>query len=262
MGEKQSQLTYVMLGLLITAVILAGTSVFIALSYPGTATPNVTVPSYRESQQEDTITVVGSAYTYVKPDMLSLTVGVETEAETAEEAAASNAETMEAVVAALKQLGIAEEDMATPSYSVTPIYVYPKDGEPIITGYKVVNMLRVKTDKLDAAGKLIDAAVKAGANRVYGLYFYVSQEKAKQLRAELIGEAVKDAKSKAEELLEPLGLQIIRAKSASIIEWREPPVPLVYPGKVGMEATATPVMPGEQQVSLEVQITFVIGKVS
>lgn len=76
----------------------------------------------QESTEQPTVSTSGSASVDVVPDKVSITIGVETDGETAAEASASNTELMEKVIAALRELGITDEQMTTSIYSVLPIY--------------------------------------------------------------------------------------------------------------------------------------------
>jgi uncharacterized protein YggE len=106
-----------------------------------------------------------------------VTVGVETDGKTAAEAAAANADLMEKVLAALRELGVTDEQLSTSNYSVYPIYnttkpevcimIYPPPPECLprdeIVGYKASNSVTVTVDASFDAGSVIDAAVEAGA---------------------------------------------------------------------------------------------------
>lgn len=65
-------------------------------------------PYYHSGQYLGTSTVStsGTATTKVKPDKFSVSVGVETNGATAQEAASTNADLMAKILAALKDLGI------------------------------------------------------------------------------------------------------------------------------------------------------------
>ena len=67
----------------------------------------------------------------------------------------------------MKQAAGAGAVVTTVGYSVQPEYRYPREGrEPQIAGYLSTNIVRVRSSDLKASGNLIDAAIKAGANRV------------------------------------------------------------------------------------------------
>lgn len=68
------------------------------------------------------VSTSGTATVKVEPDKFTVTVGVETEGATAEAAASLNADMAAKIIAALKALGISEDDISTSSYSVYPVY--------------------------------------------------------------------------------------------------------------------------------------------
>jgi uncharacterized protein YggE len=70
----------------------------------------------------------------------------------------------------LKQQLASNGKVSTTGYGLDPVYE-PRDrgaapAAPRITGYIARNEVRAETRSIDAVGKLIDAATKAGANRV------------------------------------------------------------------------------------------------
>lgn len=248
MGEKtdaRGVAVYVVLGLLAAVAVIAIVTEVLAITV-GEGVPV-------QKKEEETITVMGSARTYVMPDTFAATLGVETTAKTVTDAATENARATNGILSALKSLGLTDKEVSTSMYTIYPVY---DEAGKEITGFRVINMLTIKTDKLDMAGKIVDESVKAGSNRIYGLNFYLSEERAKQLRLELVDAALEDARAKADALLRPLGLRILRVKTASIVEGYEP-VPL-YRGEVSL-AAGTPVLPGMTSVSVSVQVTYVIG---
>lgn len=222
------------------------------------------VPLYREK----IITVTGTATTTASPDLLNIRFGVENEAKTAKEAINANSAAMTEVVDAVKKLGIAKEELSTSSLSIYPIYsdivVDEKLGihKSELTGYRASNILSIKTQKLDLAGGIIDAATEAGANRVDSVSFSLSPNKQLEVQDELLDEAVMNAKSKAEKALSPLGQKIIGVKMVSLSEFGYPPPPIPY--YAGAEAApsfkSTPVFSADQDVTTTANVMFLIGE--
>ena len=90
-----------------------------------------------------TITVTGSASVTLKADYARISVGVSSKAATVEQAANENNAAIFAVIEALKEAGVAEEDIATSNYSVYAEYDYASFGGQKLTGYNVTNQLTV-----------------------------------------------------------------------------------------------------------------------
>ncbi|MFQ5969922.1 MAG: SIMPL domain-containing protein [Nitrososphaerales archaeon] len=249
----------------IAAAIFAGLSVIAMTSIytnnPETSLINNELEAYGQYSpiigiRQNVITVSGSASTSTDPNQLVISFGLETQASTASQATQENAQRMNAVVNAVKELGINEKDISTSSFSVSPIYDKTRQ---FVTGYRTSNIVTVKTDKLEMAGEIIDTAVGAGANRVNSLFFTLSDDLKKKLSDQLIGEAVKDAKMKAEMALEPLGQQIIGVKLVSL-EHFVVPRPVTFERFAADVAAPTPIFEAEQQVSISVVVTFLISQ--
>ena len=208
--------------------------------------------------RQNIISVMGTATRDVAPDEVVINFGVETQALTAVEASQKNAATMNNVVTAVKSLGISDDEISTSRFNVYPNY--DTTGR-VITGYSVSNIVSVKTDQITKASQIIDAAVDAGANRVDSIFFTLSNELDKQVRDELIADAVRDGKMKAEKALAPLGKKIIGVKSVSLAEFGIPPPIIPFEGLARAEKGVefpTPIFKAEQQVSTSVSVIFLI----
>lgn len=219
-----------------------------------------------------TLTTSGMATTKTQPDKFTVTVGVETNSTTAQEAASLNADAAADVIAALAELGIAEEQMSTSQYSVYPVYgnnatdqacieIYPPPPEcqqGQITGYKASSSTSVTLD-MDGeigAGQVIDTAIEAGANTVSGVYFFLSQEKQQEVRDGLIADAIADARQRADAAAEVLGTQVtgVHAVNLSDVQF-----PVLSSAPEALQAD-TQILPGEQEVTSTVSITYFIGE--
>jgi hypothetical protein len=206
--------------------------------------------------RQNVITVTGSAFKDVEPDQVVISFGLETQALTADQATALNAETMNKVVDAVKATGITEKEISTSRFNVFPNY--DSTGR-IITGYTTSNIISVKTKMLDKTSQIIDASVEAGANRVENVYFTLSDEMQKQLRDQLIGDAIKDAQNRAAKALQPLNKQIIGVKSVSLSDFGIPgPIPVFERMMMKEGIPSTPIFTTEQQVSMSATVIFLI----
>jgi uncharacterized protein YggE len=223
-----------------------------------------------ENTVHSVVSTSGTATVKVDPDKVSVTIGVDTQGLTAEEAATKNAELMEKVIAALKELGVTDDQISTSWYNVFPIYDYrsppcieiypqPPDCAPKseITGYRASNSLSVTLDADDDVGRVIDGAVKAGANNVNGVYFFVSEERQQQIRDGLIKEAIDNARSRADKAAEAVNMSITGVKSINLNDVYFP----VFYKDFAAESTgaSTPILPGQQQVTMTVQVTFLMS---
>jgi uncharacterized protein YggE len=165
---------------------------------------------------------------------------------------------MERVIAALVAAGIRRDSIETLNFSVYPEYVTDDRGEnPRVRGYRVTNQVSLKTRRLDAVGTLIDAALEAGANRVEGISFGLSNPQAAE--AEALREAVQRARASAETIAASLGVQhgaILQASTSN-----DPVRPMPALARMDMaaeagQAYATPIQPGQQTVHARVVLVF------
>jgi len=185
------------------------------------------------------------------PDMATITLGVQTDGQTAAQALGANAEQMTRVLAALKRAGLAERDIRTSQLNVNPKYVYEQNQPPRLTGYEASNQVTVIARDLKRLGPTVDAAVGAGATNVNSISFGLLDPTAAQDAARLV--AVRDLQAKAELYAKALGHPIVRLVNLSETPSFSPPV------LSGVMVTAqkrlaapTPVSPGEMQVRVQV----------
>ena len=222
------------------------------------------------------VSTSGSATTKVTPDKVSVTVGVESNGTTAQEASSANAAVVADVLAALTGLGIPEEQISTSSYSVYPVYsqdmqareptdvcimIYPPPPEcqpnQTIVGYRASSSLTVTLDvngQIDG-GKVIDTAIGAGANTVNGVYFFISSERQEQVRDSLIADAIQNARHRADVAATAVGLEVSGVKSVHL---NDVYFPFFSPGFDASlkEGAATQLMPGEQEVTMTVSVVY------
>ena len=212
------------------------------------------------SSDERSITVVGEGKVSAKPDIAQAQIGVEVFAPTVQEATRENNERMGAVMAKLKELGIAEKDIQTSSYSIYSERRYPEaplsEGEPEeeIT-YRVSNMVQVTIRQLDQVGEIIDEAVAAGANSVYGVSFAIDDPS--ELQGEARTLAIADAKARAEELARLAGVKLGPVMVVSEVIG-VPGFQGYGGGGLAAPVPAAPISPGELEFTLQVQVTYAI----
>lgn len=247
----------------IAVAIFAGLSLIVVtnLATQNTLPSNIDYDSEAFAQtvgiRQNIISVTGTATRDVAPDEVVINFGVETQSLTAIEASQKNAATMNNVIEAVKDLGISDDEISTSRLNIWPNY---DTSGRIITGYTVSNIVSVKTEQIAKASQIIDAAVEAGTNRVDSIFFALSAELDKQVRDELIADAVQDAKMKAEKALTPLGKHIIGVKSVALSEFGIPPPVMSFDMRTVAKGAelATPIFKAEQQVSTSVSVIFLI----
>jgi uncharacterized protein YggE len=158
--------------------------------------------------QPSTIRVQGESVVQAKPDRAQIDISVLTQSADPQAAASQNAAKADRIIEQLRQVG-QNLEIKTIGYSLNPNYTYPREGgEPKISGYTATNTVQVQTDDLSQAGKIIDTAVKAGANQVQSLRFMLKDETEVQTQA--LREAAGKARKKADALAAALGVKILR----------------------------------------------------
>lgn len=219
-----------------------------SLTSPAAAQTTADVPPF-------SIRVLGEATVTAEPDQVQIDIGVTTQADSAQRAAADNAQRTDRVVAELKKLLGTDGTIRTVGYSVRPEYRYPREGrEPQIAGYAATNVVRVTTSRLQNTGDVIDAAVKSGANRVQRIEFGLRDEGAVYARA--LQEAARRARTEAAALASALDLRIVRVLSA--VEQATPNVVtdrFATAELAAAESVATPIHPAEIERDARVLLT-------
>jgi uncharacterized protein YggE len=150
------------------------------------------------------IEVAGQGEVTTMPDRAQVMVTVQVRAKTAAAAGTENAARAQRVIAAIRAAGIPREQVATQGFTVQPAYTYPGDGKsPILTGYDARNTVRVEVRQLEQLGRVIDAALGAGANDVAGVNFYVADPSV--ARRDALAAATADARLAAEAIARTAG---------------------------------------------------------
>lgn len=202
------------------------------------------------------IDVSGTGKVHVKPNIATTNIGVETVAPTLTDATSQSNTKTQAIIDKIKSLGVADKDIQTSSYNISPITNQPKQGEsPKITGYRVSNQLSVTIRNINDVGKILDAVVAAGANNVYGISFGVDDPTSYQQQARAA--AIKDAQDKAAQLAKAAGITL--GKVISISEGGTTPVPVFRAAAAPSLASAeVPISTGELDVTITVDMRFAV----
>ena len=207
------------------------------------------------------IWVTGEGRVTVVPDIAMLSLGVEAEAATVEEAMEEAAVAMDRVIATLRANGVDESDIKTQWFNIYPVtewWEWREWGETIV-GYRVTNTVTVKIRDVEATGGIIDAVAKAGGDltRIQGVTFTVDDPS--QYYAEARAEAVADAMDKAQQLANLAGVQLgapfyISEGGGYTPIYRDYGFMAAERGGV----PTTSISPGETEVILTVQMAFAI----
>lgn len=212
-----------------------------------------------------------------RPDVAVFSVTVVTKAKKVKDAQRENTERSNAILDFLKKEGIAEKDLKTAGYFISPEYSYyrtppcaltegelsypcPVSRPPEIVSYQVRHTLEVKVRNLEKADDLLDGVVTNGANEVGQVDFRIDDEK--KLREEARKKAIEDAKGKAAVLAKDLGVRLRKIVAFSEsggeipIYFRSLEAKGGFGGETPTPAPAPQIEPGEQEVRSTVTITY------
>ena len=203
--------------------------------------------------------VTGTGKVTVTPDMAVLSLGVEAQSATVNEAQDDAAQAMADVMAVLAANGVAEKDIKTQWYSIAPVTKWIDDyKEQITVGYRVTNTVTVKVRDIDKVGTIIDDVTDAAGDfaRVQSISFTVDD--LEPYYDEAREKAVLDAMDKAEQIASLADVTLGKPFYISETGGSVPPVPypvrdFEYSG--GLDAT-TPISAGEMEISLMVQMAY------
>lgn len=243
---------------LMGAVALAACAVWLLMGMINTQPAALMAESTGEEEFKRTVSVTGEVTKKIQPDLAVLSVAVKTEADNAARAANWNAELTDEVIKALIKAGVKDEDISTQNYSLQENRRWV-EKEYVVDGYVVTNTITFTTTSLDDIGKMIDAAVNAGANVIYSPTFTVKDQQA--LKLKLLEEAMQNAKTKAATLVNSvdasLGPVITIAEQSINGNWYYGDMVKAAEGAVAAYAE-TRIMPGEVQLTARVHVVFAI----
>jgi uncharacterized protein YggE len=197
---------------------------------------------------EKLVTVTGQATIAVAPDTALIRIGVSSQGKTANQASDTNAKQMTAVMAAIKNSGIAERDVRTSRLSLQPQYEN-KGGTTHLLGFQVTNQVTVTIHDINQLPAILDRAIAAGANEMSGIEFVVSEQS--KLLDQARDDAIADAHRKAALYAKAAGAKLGRVVSITEEGAPSPPHPVA-----AVRAGAVPVAPGEQRLRATVTVSY------
>ncbi|HEU0105021.1 MAG TPA: SIMPL domain-containing protein [Vicinamibacteria bacterium] len=231
------------------ATVLGAAAVLVAQTPPG--------PVPREAAAWQTVSVTGVGRVNLTPDRASFTVGVQTVAPSLGAATQENAARMTAIVAALHKAGATDRELRTTGLSIYPQQTAQEGKPPRVVGYQVSNNVTVTRDDVATVGRLLEAAVQAGANTVSGVSFSVSDPA--RGRDTGLQAAFAEAKAKADLLARAAGRSIGRALAITEGGAAMPPVPMPMYRHAEMAQAASfaaPVESGAEEIAFTVSVVF------
>jgi uncharacterized protein YggE len=224
-------------------------------------------PAQNIMTNANTLSLTGTATTMVKPDKVTVSLGLETTNKTANAALAANSKIMNKVIDALKAAGVKDNETSTSSFSISPNYNYSQSANisaRTIIGFTVSNSIQIQSTNINNTSKWIDTAIAAGANTVDRIDFILSDKKLEETKTNLIKQAMQDARAKADIVASAAGMKVAGVRSINLNEFAiqppfpPPPIPLAKQSLAVAEARPTPIISGQQEVTTNVGVIFII----
>lgn len=243
--------------LVIVSLVIVGLLVVVGAALANGLVPGVALASDGGTGADGSggsISVTGMATIKARPDTVNLSLGVEALGPTAGEAVSQCSTAMNRVINALAAAGVPRANIQTSNLSLWPEYEYAeKGGTTRIIGYRASNQVNVTWNQLDKVGDLIDKAVQAGANTVRGISFSLADSRSLYLDA--VGEAVRDAKTKADALASAAGVKVSEVRNMSLDSYFSGPIVTRDMG-MGAPSAMPPVEPGQVEMQVTVRIEY------
>lgn len=205
----------------------------------------------------DTLSVTGTGIVVVPPDIVTITLGVQTRGEEIGSAVAQNNLLAGRVMQALSQSGVAAEDMQTTYFNVYTQPKYDEFGNPTDDQlYFVDNTLTAVLRDPTQLASTLEEALAAGANSVQSVAYGVDDlspalDEGRQL-------AIADAQRQAQQMAAAAGVTL--GEVYTISDTWGGPVPY-YEAMVGGKGGApagVPTAPGSLTYQVQVGLSYVL----
>lgn len=210
----------------------------------------------------NTLFVSGSATDKVKTDLVTISIGVQTTNQSVTDAVTSNSKIANEIITSLRDNGVKENEISTSQYTIQPNFNFTESGISVQTGFTVSNIVTIQSPNFNNISSWIDSAVTAGANTINGVDFRVSDKSLESVTNALIEQAIINARQNADVAASAIGSTIIGIKSISVNTDGFNPVPFndqIMQRSFASVVTPTPILPGQQEVSVTVQITYLLN---
>jgi uncharacterized protein len=202
------------------------------------------------------VEVTGEGSIGAAPDFAEVTLGVTSTGKKAGDAVTANAQAANALAALIRSEGVAPADIQTSTVSVSPMFSQPLPNQqtaPTVTGYSVSNNVSVRVRDIPRLGALLDKAVTAGANSIYGIGFGHNDVSALLDKARPL--AVADARRKAEIYAAAGGGRIGRLMLLTEEGGGRQP-PMAFSRAYAAAPPPTPIEAGEDKLTVTVNARF------
>jgi len=251
--------------LVLIAILVVGILVAVSFMAGSSSNPSSILVNTSSNPDIKTLSVSGSVTKMVSPDKVDIVLSVETLDKSAQTSQSNNAVIADKVKSTLESFSSVRAEVKTVSYSVNEEFEWNDlTKKSVSIGYRTINQIQVTLNGNDisGAGRVIDAAVTAGANRVSSISFGLSKEKELEIRKTALNEASATAKAKAESIAQGLGISVGKVSSVSESSFYYAPnyanYELAKSADAGSSAP-TPITAGDVEVNASVAVSFEIN---
>ena len=246
--------------LLIAALALSGCA-----QTPVKAETTVGQTTVQQTTPIRTLSVTGSGKVTLVPDIAYINIGVHSEAMDVTAALQQNNDLAKQIADALVASGVDAKDIQTANFNIYPKTNYdPQTGNSTPAGFSVDNTVYITVRNLKSLGELLDTAIRAGANQIYGISFDITDRAAALVQARDL--AIADAQKKAVDVAKVSGVelglvQVINVSDSSYVQ----PYNMYYGGMGGGGAEAksmdssVPVSAGQIVITFSADLVYAIN---
>lgn len=228
---------------------MAAFAVFVGIAAPAMA---------QEGRGGTVLNINAEGVSEARPDLATITVGVVTRGGSAQAALEENSQRMARLLETLRREGLGERDIQTDSVSVG------QRRQRLVTSYQASNSVRIRVRAIETTGRVLEAIVTTGGNRVERIVLS-HQDPIAQLDIAR-RQAIAEARRRAELYATSLALRVVR-----VIEVSEPGAVRVGAEQLELTATLTtdqlldelpqiipqvPIVPGEVATRVNVTVSF------
>ncbi len=206
-----------------------------------------------------TITVTVEGKTTAGPDLAEVSFSVVTQGQNPATLSDNNNQKMNAVLQFVKSQNIADADITTTNYDLSPNYEWDKNTERnYITGYTLTQTVEVKVRDLSKVASVVGGLAPLGVNQIGGITFTFADEE--KVLAAARADAFTKALAKAKEMASEAGVSL--GKVVSVAENNYIPSPRAMFSVAneamgaGSAAVAPTIQPGTQDITDNVSITY------
>lgn len=230
----------------VALVLLAGCAGFATTGSTDGSSDSATDPAR-------TIEIVATGDATADPDRATVRVSVQATGSDAEAVREELASDDEALLAALRNWGLADEQIRTVRYDVRETRDSREKTET--TQYVGIHTYALEIHQVDAVGEVIDVAVANGADEVDRVQFGLSENRTAEVRERALENAMGNAERDATTIADSSGLELVGVFTASTADTRTIRAEYAVAAREGGDA-ATNVEPGDVSVEVRVRVVY------